>query len=62
MKMKEIINKTEADLIKMITEKKEALRVAHFGSAGAKSKNVKEVSSVKKDIARLMTALNSKNK
>jgi ribosomal protein L29 len=60
MEIKEIINKTEPDLLKMIAEKRESLRVLRFGSAGAKSKNVKEVSATKKDIARLMTVLNAK--
>jgi len=61
LKMKEIENKTSADLRKMITEKREALRVFRFGGAGAKTKNVKEGRTIRKDIARIMTALkNSK--
>jgi len=56
--MKEISNKTKADLAKMLSEKREALRVSRFGSAGAKNKNVKEAMSIRKDIARIMTALN----
>ncbi len=59
MKMKEISNKTAADLVKMLADKREALRVSRFGSAGAKSKNVKEVMLIRKDIARIMTALNA---
>ena len=57
--MKEISNKTAADLVKMLADKREALRVSRFGSAGAKSKNVKEVMLIRKDIARIMTALNA---
>lgn len=57
MKMKEIQGKTPADLSKMLTDKREALRVFRFGAAGAKTKNVKEGQSVRKDIARIMTAL-----
>jgi ribosomal protein L29 len=59
MKMKDITNKTAADLTRMLDEKREALRVSRFGSAGAKSKNVKEAMSIRKDIARILTALNS---
>ncbi len=59
MKMKEISNKTVADLTKMLTEKREALRVSRFGSAGSKNKNVKESVSIRRDIARIMTALNA---
>lgn len=57
MKTKDFANKTSADLAKMLTEKREALRVFRFGAAGSKSKNVKEGRAVKKDIARIMTAM-----
>ena len=60
MKIKEITNKTRADLAKMISEKQEALRVFRFGAAGAKTKNVKEGRTIRKDIARIMTVLNQK--
>jgi ribosomal protein L29 len=60
MKMKEIINKTPGDLNRMITEKREALRAFRFGSAGAKTKNVKEGRNVRKDIARIMTEMQKK--
>ncbi len=61
MKMKELKTKSVSDLNKMLTEKREALRVFRFGAAGAKTKNVKEGSSIRKDIARIMTALNIKD-
>ncbi|MEK7609783.1 MAG: 50S ribosomal protein L29 [Patescibacteria group bacterium] len=60
MKIKEISNKTPADLTKLISEKREALRVFRFGSAGAKTKNVKEGRAIRKDIARMLTVLNVK--
>jgi ribosomal protein L29 len=59
MKMKEITGKTPADLQKMLADKRESLRVFRFGAAGAKTKNVKEGRGIRKDIARIMTALNS---
>ena len=58
--MKDITTKTPADLAKMLSEKREALRAFRFGSAGAKSKNVKEGRTIRKDIARIMTSLNVK--
>lgn len=58
--MKDITIKTAPDLSKMLLEKREALRVFRFGSAGAKAKNVKEGSAIRKDIARIMTALTAK--
>lgn len=61
MKMKEITTKTPAELTKLISEKNEALRVFRFGITGAKAKNVKEGRMIRKDIARMLTAQNSKN-
>ncbi len=60
MKIKDITTKTAPDLMKMLSEKKELLRVFRFGTAGAKAKNVKEGKAIKKDIARIMTVLSSK--
>jgi ribosomal protein L29 len=39
---------------------RESLRVIYFKAEGAKSKNVKEATSLKKQIARILTELNSK--
>jgi len=61
MKSKEIATKTHSDLAKMLAEKRESLRAFRFGGAGAKTKNVKEGSAIRKDIARILTAMNSKN-
>jgi ribosomal protein L29 len=57
MKFKEITNKPASDLNRLLTEKREALRAFRFGSAGAKTKNVKEGRGVRKDIARIMTEM-----
>lgn len=59
MKTKAITNKTQADLAKAIAEKREALRVFRFGGAGAKTKNVREGRMIRREIARLLTALNA---
>ncbi len=61
MKMKEITTKTVSDLTKMLAEKRESLRVFRFGAAGAKTKNVREGRTVRKDIARIMTSLKTKS-
>ena len=60
MKSKDITTKTPADLVKLVAEKREALRLFRFGSAGAKAKNVREGRNIRKDIARILTALNAK--
>ena len=60
MKKIDLKTKTPADMEKMLADKREALRVFRFGAAGAKSKNVKEGRAIRKDIARILTALNGK--
>ena len=57
---KDIAHKTAADLAQLITEKKLALKEFRFGNAGAKSKNVKAGRTLRKDIARIKTAMNAK--
>lgn len=48
------------DLQKEIADKREALRVFRFGGAGSRSRNVKEGRTIKKEIARLLTELNTR--
>jgi ribosomal protein L29 len=60
MKMKEITTKTADDLNRMLGEKRQALQTFRFGAAGAKTKNVREGRAIRKDIARIMTALRAK--
>ena len=59
MKSKELKAKTPADLSKMLAENREALRVFRFGGAGAETKTVREGRAIRKDIARILTALNA---
>lgn len=51
--------KTE-ELKKELLVLKENLRLIHFKAEGSKSKNVKEVAVLKKQIARILTELNNK--
>jgi ribosomal protein L29 len=60
--LKDIANKTQADLSKLVSDKREALRSFRFGSAGAKAKNVKEGRTIRKDIARILTVMNAQKK
>ena len=60
MKTADITTKTPADLMKLVAEKREALRLFRFGGAGAKAKNVREGRNIRKDIARILTALHAK--
>jgi ribosomal protein L29 len=48
------------EMQKEVAAKREALRAFRFGNAGSRSKNVKEGRNLRKEIARLLTELNSR--
>ncbi len=50
----------DTELKKELVVLKENLRVIHFKSEGSRPKNVKEATTLKKQIARIMTELNNK--
>lgn len=52
--------KSKEDLLKSLGEKRSSLRELRFGTAGSKQKDVKGERNLKKDIARVLTALNTK--
>lgn len=56
---KELKGKPVADLGKELRDKKEALRQLRFDLAAGKIKNAALIREAKKDIARIMTLLNS---
>ena len=56
--MKELKNKSKKELIDLLSSKNEALRAFRFAVSGSNTRNVKEGSALKKDIARIMTLLN----
>ena len=58
--MKSLEKQNNKDLQKMLAEKREALRDFRFGSSGSKTKNVKEGVNTRKDIARILTELRSR--
>lgn len=58
MKKTKYTGKTKEDLVKALYEKKESLRAFRFGEAGSKTRNVKEGSATRKEIARILTELN----
>jgi len=60
--MTEYKGKSSTELHNTLAEKQEALRVFRFGMAGGKSKNVKEGRAHRKEIARILTELNSSAK
>ena len=52
----------EAELKKQLTTFQEEVRALRFKAEGSKSKNVKEASTLKKQIARVLTEMNKGNK
>ncbi|MEK7546831.1 MAG: 50S ribosomal protein L29 [Patescibacteria group bacterium] len=64
MKRKEITelkNKPLAELEKFVKDSREKLRVLKFDLAAGKVKNVKDLRSLKKDIARTITFIKGKS-
>lgn len=60
--MSEFKDKNQKDLIKVLTEKRNALQDFRFGVSGGKAKNVKEGRTLRKDIARIQTELTAQSK
>ena len=54
------MQKSKEELQKSLRELREKLQGFRFAMAGSKAKNVKEGKSIRKEIARTMTALNQK--
>ena len=48
------------DLQKDVAAKREQLRTFRFGGAGSRTRNVREGRTLRKDIARLLTEINSR--
>jgi ribosomal protein L29 len=58
--MKDLIKKTEKELVNLLKEKQTALRNFHFSLSGSKTRNVKEGIMLRKEIARIFTVINQK--
>ncbi|MGB9608906.1 MAG: 50S ribosomal protein L29 [Minisyncoccia bacterium] len=50
------------ELNKLLLEKKEKLIKLKFEALSGKSKNIKDIKNLKKDIAQILTLINEKNK
>ena len=59
MKKTSYKGKSVKDLAKVLYEQREALAKFRFGAKGSKTRNVKEGLAIRKEIARIMTELNS---
>jgi ribosomal protein L29 len=58
--MEDIKQLSIGDLKKSVSEKREALRAFRFGGAGSRSRNVREGRTLRKEIARILTELHSR--
>jgi ribosomal protein L29 len=59
---KELKEKNEKELSKMLADNQENLRSFRFGIAGSKNRNVKEGRAIRKDIARIQTEMSARKK
>jgi len=62
MKIKELKDKTQESLEKLLQEKREKLRQLRFELSQDKLKNVSEIKNIKKNIARILTIITLKSK
>ena len=58
--MSEFTTTPEADLKRMVTERREVLRASRFGVAGSRARNVKEGRTTRREIARMLTELRAR--
>lgn len=61
MKAKELRQKSQNELQKLLRDKQERQRQLRFDLSSGKVKNVREIRQIKKDIARILTVLCQKN-
>jgi ribosomal protein L29 len=54
--------KSQKELIKLLTEKKDALQSFKLGNTKSKTKNVKEGRTIRKEIAQIMSIIDSAKK
>jgi len=59
MKIRELRQKSSAELKKTLIDLRDKLRELRFNLAGGKVKNIKEIHQIKKDIAKILTLLNN---
>ena len=54
--------KGEKELLELLEEKRKGLWKFHFGASGSKVRNVKEGKTLRRDIARVLTALGAQKR
>lgn len=61
MKIRELHQKSKEELPKLLQEKRSRILSLRFDLAGGRVKNIRELRSTRKDIARILTILNQSN-
>jgi len=59
--MTDYTKRTPEELKKLVADKRESLRKFRFGGAGSRSRNTREGRGLRKEIARMLTALGTKH-
>ncbi len=59
---KELQKKTQDDLIKDLSARRESLKTFRFAVEGSKTRNVREGRNLRKEISRVLTEMNSRSK
>lgn len=62
MNIKELSEKSNDELNLLLNRQKDALRVLRFKVSTANLKNVQEIGNTKKEVARILTIINSRKK
>lgn len=60
-KKTDIKNMTDKDLVALVSEKREALRQVRFATSSSRGRDVKKLRESKKEIARALTELSTRN-
>ena len=60
--MSEILKMNDADLVKFVSEKREALQKMRFGANGSGMRNSFTIRNTRKEIARALTELTKRSK
>ena len=61
-KIRDFLRLSEKELYRILSEKKEKIRQFKFDISAGKLKNVREVRETKRDVARILTILTSRNR
>ena len=58
--MADISKQENAELQKLVADKREVLRVSRFGGAGSRTRNVREGRTLRREIAQILTELRAR--